>query len=882
VKSSDGPVVASVVADAVPVLLAYVDRDERYRFANAAYRAWIGSDEPIVGRTVREVLGEDAYAVVRPRMAVALAGEEVRWDAELRYASGITRWVDARYLPQRNEAGEVDGFVAAVLDVGERRRAEEALRGATVEAKLAADRLRVLAEASRAFADVQSDAQSVAETVAEHLMVGVGDSCTVLLLTPRRDELVPTAIRHRHADVAEAIGALLAASPVKVEGTLSGTVATSGEAVRIPVVDQERLLANALPGHREHVVRYPLYSLMCVPLRARGEVLGVVTTTRTTAGAPYTEADQALVQDVADRAALAIAHARAYEAERAAVQQLTKLERLARLLASAVTLEDVGQRMVHEGTEAVSAISAVLYVVQPDGSLVLSAHHGIPPELAAAVAHLGKDSDSPGALVVRTAQPLWIESFDQYRERWPATAAHSDAAGRHNAFAVLPLVSEGECFGVVSFGYAGVHVFTPAERAFLGMLAYHAAHCVFRARLLARAEEAAKRAEEASRLKGEFLATVSHELRTPLSAILGWSSMLASRANDPAAVTGGLAVIDRNARAQLRLVEDILDVSRIERGQLRLDTTVVELEPLVRDVLESLRPATAAKQIDVRLSPCDAPCRVLADPERLRQIVWNLVSNAVKFSDVGGRIDLTLEQAGARVSVVVRDEGRGIEPSFLPHVFEPFRQADGTSTRATGGLGLGLSVVKHLVELHGGVVTAESAGPGCGATFTVIFPVNPFTVALREARASLAPDRAPPSSSASLAASRPTPDLALRGRRVLVVEDEDDARELISVVLSSAGAVVSAAESADAALEELEHFAPDVVVSDIGMPRRDGYWLVGELHRIRADLPVIALTAFARREDVARAHAAGFAAHVAKPVEPATLIDAVVRARQAT
>ncbi len=438
----------------------------------------------------------------------------------------------------------------------------------------------------------------------------------------------------------------------------------------------------------------------------------------------------------------------------------------------------------------------------------------------------------------------------------------------------VPLLSQGELLGSLTLAYgASGRKHSSSDVALAEELGIRAAQAVRHARLYLssqvateRAEQALREAEEASRLKDEFLATVSHELRTPLSAILGWATLLKCK-DDVSSITKGLNVIERNARSQLRLVEDMLDVSRIVRGQLRLETEALELEPLARDVLESVRPAATAKEIELDFAVKDGPLRLVADPERLRQILWNLLSNGVKFTQPGGRVTLELEQSGGKVLLVVRDTGRGIEPRFLPHVFERFRQADGSTTRSSGGLGLGLAIVRHLSEMHGGSVQAESTGLGGGSTFTVTLPVQPFTQPL--ARRPPPPNHDPDSTRRIAAAG------ALAGTRVLIVEDEADARDLIQMLLASEGAVVKAASSAAEALDALGAFEPEVLVSDVGMPERDGYWLARQVHERKPALPMIALTAYTRHEDAERAHAAGFVHHVGKPVDPARLVEIV-------
>jgi PAS domain S-box-containing protein len=387
--------------------------------------------------------------------------------------------------------------------------------------------------------------------------------------------------------------------------------------------------------------------------------------------------------------------------------------------------------------------------------------------------------------------------------------------------------------------------------------------------LLASERAARAEAEKLSAMKDEFLATLSHELRTPISAILGWAQLLKRPGRSEADLSLGHETIERNARIQAQLIDDLLDMSRITSGTVRLEVQTVQPVGFIEAAVETLRPTAEARnvRIDVVLDPRAGPIR--GDPSRLQQVIWNLLSNAIKFSNKGGRIQVALSRINSHVEIVVIDTGAGIKPDFLPHVFERFRQADASTTRIHGGLGLGLAIVKRLVELHGGVVRADSAGPGRGATFTVVLPV---AVMPRDELFDVRPPAAQP--------QRETfadPDLS--GLRILVVDDEPDARELIRRVLVECKAHVVTAGSAPEALDLLDSSQADVLISDIGMPGVDGYELLRHVRsrppERRGNVPAIALTAFARSEDRTRALRAGFLVHVAKPVEASELVATV-------
>jgi PAS domain S-box-containing protein len=385
------------------------------------------------------------------------------------------------------------------------------------------------------------------------------------------------------------------------------------------------------------------------------------------------------------------------------------------------------------------------------------------------------------------------------------------------------------------------------------------------------AARAAAQAAEAGRLKDEFLATVSHELRTPLNAIVGWSSLLTSRTSE-ASILKGLNVIHRNAIAQARIVDDILDVSRVIAGKLRLELALTDLLQVVKDAMEVLRPACEAREITMELSASEGEYRLMADADRLQQVVWNLLSNAVKFSKKRGSIRLRVETFDSSYALTVEDDGQGIAPEFLPFVFERFKQADSSATRRVGGLGLGLALVSHLVELHGGRVSATSRGVGHGASFRVVLPVRaivqPRGDAVRSAAMSVP-------SAEGCSSGRD-----LQGVRVLVVDDEEDARELLSAAFSSAGGEVATAASASEGFEVFRRFRPAVIVSDIGMPTEDGYSFIQRVRELEQTegsyVPALALTAYARNEDRVAAMTAGFTSHLGKPVEPEALLREVV------
>jgi signal transduction histidine kinase/ActR/RegA family two-component response regulator len=380
-------------------------------------------------------------------------------------------------------------------------------------------------------------------------------------------------------------------------------------------------------------------------------------------------------------------------------------------------------------------------------------------------------------------------------------------------------------------------------------------------------------AERAGRIKDEFLATLSHELRTPLHAILGWSQILRKSSDVNPKVAEGLSVIERNARSQAQIISDLLDMSSIISGKVRLDVQEADLALIVDAAINTVRPAADARDIRLHiiLDPLARPVR--GDPNRLQQIFWNLLTNAVKFTPKGGRVSVTLERVDSHLELKVADNGDGIDPEFLPHVFDRFRQADSSMDRRHGGLGLGLSIVKQLVELHGGTIAARSAGKGKGSTFIISLPLMAAMDDFRDL-----PVSHHPAESAFQERVLVSPRANLQGLKVLVVDDEADARALIRKLLEEYEACVVTAGSAEEAFTLLASEHPDLLISDVGMPVEDGYHLIRRVRALRDDLgatPAIALTAYARVEDRMKAIEAGYQMHLAKPVEPAELITMV-------
>jgi signal transduction histidine kinase len=484
-------------------------------------------------------------------------------------------------------------------------------------------------------------------------------------------------------------------------------------------------------------------------------------------------------------------------------------------------------------------------VTDPDRAPLAAVLRRYPPDL---------NVDSPAARVIRTGEAVIVDDVPpDMLERSAQSAEHLDVLTRlgARAFMMVPLRARGRSLGLLTAGSFGSRSYDERDLALASAISMRAALALDNALLY-------RHAQDANRLKEDFLATLSHELRTPLNALLGWTQILKTSSPDAAARTRALESIERNAQAQAVLINDLLDVSRVMSGKLRLDVQTIDLGAIVAAALDAVRPAVQAKEIDLRVSLQPIAGEVQGDPDRLQQVVWNLLSNAVKFTPPSGRISLSLLNTGGAAQIIVSDSGVGIDRSFLPHVFERFRQADSSTTRTQGGLGLGLAIVRHLVDLHGGAVTVESAGQGEGSAFVVTLPTRRRSAA---GRAEI------PGGAAS----------RLGGVRVLAVDDDEDSRELMLVSMRTAGAEVMVVGSAAGALAALPGFSPHVIVADIAMPGMDGYALAREIGSIAGAEapPVIALSARATPADIERAARAGFARHLAKPIDYSELVTSV-------
>jgi signal transduction histidine kinase/CheY-like chemotaxis protein len=513
----------------------------------------------------------------------------------------------------------------------------------------------------------------------------------------------------------------------------------------------------------------------------------------------------------------------------------------------------------------------MVHVLAEDGRIHSEPGNHIDPQRAASLASLAATAsgilpaDSLVARAFATGRLMIVTPTDDRGAGFVGIAETVDLLQQVGigSLAVLPLVAQGQPTAALSLGAADVSRFAGSGRIIVEDFARRCRHALDRIELY-------REAQEANRVKDEFLSTLSHELRTPLNAVYGWARLLRMRQLD-GDTAHAVEVIERNAEAQLRLIEDVLDVSRIITGKMMLAMESLDVRAVLEATLDSVRPSMQAKRVRLEAHFEEGVLPAFADPHRLQQAFWNVLSNAVKFTDVDGLITVALRRVNDWTEVQITDTGIGIRREVLPFVFDRFRQADSSTTRIYGGLGLGLAIVRQVVELHGGTVTVHSAGEAHGATFTIRLPIDRRIGVLTTA-----------STATELSLSGAIPSQSLRGNTVLVVEDHDDARELVAGVLRAAGAEVMTAASSAEALDRVTGKTPDVLLLDLGLPGEDGYTL---LRRIRAmntfpggTVPAVALTAYARMSDRKRALAAGFLHYIVKPVDPEELVKVILSA----
>ena len=822
-----------------------------------AYRA-LGATSAMVAPIVMGPLSPTSAAPAAPapgRPPGQVIGVITVLAAERRYDATDLRVLEDLCARAGHHAAAAAREGRAPRSARDRERLLTLEKEARAAAEVAVHRIATLQALTAALSEALTLAQ-VADLIVGEGVASLGARVGALhLVDETRDGLELVAQRGLGPHGALAVARL----PLSVASAVVVDAANQGRPVWI--LGRDRVRAAAPEISRRLAGEVEPAALAALPLVVGGTVAGVLTLAFDAPGT-LPEEDRVFALALVRHCAQAVERARLYEAERRNNQRLTLLARASEMLSASIDYEATLEAVARCALPALGDY-CFFDVIEEGGVRRIFQVHGAP------------EAQGPWRIAAPTAPPrearLVADLDDDALVRLAARPEDVDELRRLNLVTsvTVPLVARTEALGAITFAFGpSGRRHGEGDLEIAGELARRAAIAVENAVLhrslrdaMERAQEANRRGELASRAKDEFLGVVSHELRTPLNAVLGWSQLLRGpSASDPAVLAKGLRVIDRNARAQAKLIEDILDVSGIITGKLRLETRPLDLQNVIRAALDVVRTAAEAKKIEI-VASIEGPATVSGDPDRLQQVVWNLLSNAVKFTPEGGRVQISLVRSKRAAKIVVADSGRGIEPEVLPHVFERFWQADSSSTRRHGGLGLGLAIVRHLVELHGGVVRAESAGTGHGASFTVRLPAREDSDAFvdrRDSTIELFPRQ-------------------LSGMRVLVVDDEPDARELIAATLTAAGATVTVAASVAEALEQLARAVPDVLVSDLGMPGEDGHALI---RKVRASgrlsrLPAIALTAYASPEDARSTVLAGFHTHLAKPVEPSVLTAVV-------
>ena len=792
------------------------------------------------------------------------------------WPDGTVHWIVSRGRFIQNEISQPIRMLGAVLDVTERKQAEEVLRQSHDELeRLVEERTLALTQANVILQQEIAERQQAQEALYRREQ----ESKALLDNTPDIIIRCDRAFRYVYVNPAvERITGLPAAfflGRTSQEQGLPESLCQTWDATmqRMFATGQEQTVEFEAPSRQG----WRSYQSRVVPeLDAEGNVQYALIVSRDVTALKQAEAERwQLIQEQAARA----------EAEAAQKRDAFLAKMSAQLAASfeyETTLQQVAELIVPE-----LADYCIIYTHEEGTDLIrrVAAAH-IDPEQTERLLAMNQDyplhlqAEVPVSEVIRTGQATYqTEVSETFFRHLPTSTAHIRALETlaTQSYLIQPLLARDRILGAILLAttvsgrrYGLENFGLVAEVAHRAAIAIDNVRLYQKAQQARAASEAARRtAEAANRMKDEFLATLSHELRTPLNSILGWSRLLTSRQMDAATTTRALETIERNAKLQAQLIEDILDVSRIIRGKLRLNLCPTQLETVIQAAIDAVRPAAEAKSLHLSCHFTPASERVLVDPDRIQQVVWNLLSNAVKFTPAGGCVEVQMLQvaapAGSYAEIRVSDTGVGIAPEFLPHVFDRFRQADSTTTRSQGGLGLGLAIMRHLVELHGGTVHVTSPGEGQGATFMVRIPLmqRPETTQSETAQ----------QFDAIATGSEP----ALEGMQILLLDDEVDLRELFTIVLEAQGAKVTAVAAVDEALSALQHCQPDVLVSDIAMPERDGYEFI---QQVRANphmgnIPAIALTAYAREEDQQRSLAAGFQMHLSKPVEPTALTRAI-------
>lgn len=773
------------------------------------------------------------------------------------------RYFFVRGVPVFAEDGSLREWVGATTDISDRKRAQ--------------DEQYFLTQASAILAS-SLDYESTLKSVASLAVPFFADWCSVSLLNEDKS-INRVAIAHRDPEKERFGWEVAARYPEHIDDAHGiANIIRNGKAEVYPYISDSDLVIGARDAEHLHLLReLGLQSCIIAPLALHGQILGTITFITAESNRHYTEADLVLAEDLARRAANAIGNALLYrEAQRSqqaaeqAAARTARLQAITAALSEPLTPSQVAQGIAEQGIAALNATAALVVLLTKNGTeLEIACTVGYQEPILDSWRRFSINTPVPLAEAVRTGEPIWVDTKENRIIRYPHLAQQYSYNNNYNAWISIPLVVEGKAVGGISLSFTQFPQISEDDRAFILAIAQQSAQALERARLYEAERTARAQAEAANRVKDEFLAVLSHELRSPLNPILGWTRLLRTRNFDKVKTDKALETIERNALLQTRLIEDLLDISRIMQGKISLNVSPIDLKTTLEAAIETVRLAAEAKSIQIKSLFATNVGLVSGDASRLQQVIWNLVGNAIKFTPNGGRVEVELSLVKSEncltqtsyAQIQVRDTGKGISAAFLPHVFDYFRQAEGGTNRKYGGLGLGLAIARHLVEMHGGTIYAESEGDGKGATFTVQLPLMKVPAPTSEPNVT------------------PEDNFQLNGMRILVVDDELDNLELHAFMLEQYGAEVIKAASAAEAFQFLNNLNLDLLVSDLGMPNEDGYTLIRQVRALESPqkraIPAIAVTAYARPEDSAKALAAGFGAHISKPVDSRELIEAI-------
>ncbi|MGE5658319.1 MAG: PAS domain-containing protein [Actinomycetota bacterium] len=844
------------LADSIPPIVWTATPEGELDYCNQRWFDYTGLEPTQGWGTELIVHPEDWQRTCQVWQTALATGQPYELEYRLRQAKdGSYRWHLSRGLPQCDCEGRIVKWYGTIADIDDRKQAEKTLRFLTT-----------LDEQLRRLTDPEAVMEAVVSRVGEYLQVS---RC---LYGEWDDHHQAMCVRCEYCRGADSIQGLY----------LSGECGCGSH----PDLLAGRTVVHCdvrVDGRSAMDESLGIRAFICVPLMKDQRCIGNLTVQMSDSPRQWTAAEVSLLEKVAEHTWLSVENARLYrqtqEALARAQQHATQLHGLTQAglainsaLSVEATLEVVTEqaRVLIGAHQAVTSLTLESSWEQALVSISLS-------EKYAAWRDYDAEPDGSGiyACVCSTNRSQRMTQAEL--EAHPHWRGFGPEAGKHppmRGWLAAPLVGrDGGNIGLIQLSDKYEGEFTEPDEAILVQLAQMASVAIENTRLYEAQQQARSAAEVANRIKDEFLAVLSHELRSPLNPILGWVKLLRNRKLSEEKVAQALETIERNAKLQAQLIEDLLDVSRILRGKLALNAVAVDLAATVEAAIETVRLAADAKSIQVHLVCDSAVGKVLGDPNRLQQVVWNLVSNAVKFTDAGGQVEVHLQQVGTQAVVKVTDTGIGINSEFLPYVFDYFRQADSATTRCFGGLGLGLAIVRHLVELHGGTVKAESLGLGQGSTFMVMLPL-------------LKPEESPERMEENTLDPPSLVSNPLRELRVLVVDDEVDTRELIVFILSENGAMVRSAASVGEALAIWSEWQPDFLLSDIAMPEADGYTLIQAIRGMPPErgglIPAIALTAYAGEANQQQVLAAGFQRHLAKPMEPRELLEAIVALMEGT